>query len=170
MIPAQTQEFRPELLPRRGESTAWLLTLLVTSGMFLLQRTWGAIPPWAWFFWGFLLFAALSISLGNWMDRRTLMRVDSGGIAFENGLRRVRLGWPEVQKVNVLPTRWGSAVQVIGAQSYFQFKTLSEVQFQGEVRGRTGFAAGQVILSMIVGASNLQLIEESASGDYYART
>lgn len=164
----EDQEFRPELLSRRGEWTAWALALAAGLGMWFLHRS-GYTPLWAWLFWIFLLFSAISISLGNWLDRNTIILLDSDGVRFENGLRRVRLRWPEVQKVAVLPARWGKAVQVIGEESHFGFKTLGEVQFQGEMRGRTGFLEGQAILDVILQKAGLVLIEESNNAYYYAR-
>jgi hypothetical protein len=168
MFESENREFRPTLLSRRGEWTAWALVLAASVGMWFLQRG-GYIPLWTWFFWGFLLFSALSISLGNWLDRNTVLWMEADGIRFENGLRRVRLRWSEVQKVSVFPARWGKAIQVIGEKSHFGFKTLGEVKFQGEVRGRTGFPAGQLILDIILRRSGLVLIEESNNAYYYAR-
>jgi len=168
MPESDTREFRPELLPRRGEWTAWALALAASAGVWLLNWS-GYVPVWAWIFWVFLLFSGLSISLGNWLDRNTVIRLDADGIRFENGLRRVRLNWREVQKVAVLPARWGKAVQVIGEKSHFEFKTLGEVQFQGEVRGRTGFLEGQAILDVILRKTGLELVEESNNAYYYAR-
>ena len=161
-------EFRPELLTRRGEWTAWSLTLAAGVGMWFLNRS-GYIPAWAWIFCFFLLFSGVSISLGNWLDRSTVIRLDADGIRFENGLRRVRLGWHEVQKVAVMPARWGKSVQVIGEKTHFGFKTLGEVHFQGEMRGRTGFSEGEAILDVILHKAKLELVEESKNAYYYAR-
>jgi len=168
MSDQEKREFRPELLSRRGEGTAWALALAASVGMWFLGRS-GYIPVWAWIFWTFLLFSGLSISLGNWLDRNTVIWLEADGIRFENGLRRVRLHWPEVQKVAVLPARWGKSVQVIGEKSHFGFKTLGEVQFQGEVRGHTGFPGGQKILDVILHETGLVLVEESNNAYYYAR-
>jgi hypothetical protein len=168
MPESNTREFRPELLTRRGEWTAWALALAASAGMWFLNRS-GYIPAWAWIFWAFLFFSGLSISLGNWLDRNTAIWLEADGIRFENGLRRVRLSWREVQKVAVLPARWGKAVQVSGEKSHFGFKTLGEVQFQGEVRGRTGFPDGQAILDVILRETGLVLVEESNNAYYYAR-
>ena len=165
----ETREFRPELIPRRGEVNAWLMTLAAAVGLFVLNQTLDVVPGWTWVFCGFLAFSALSISLGNWMDRQTRVRLEADGIRFENGLRRVRLSWPEVQKVAVLPTRWGKSVQIVGEKSYFEFKTLGEVHFQGEMRGRTGFAEGQAILDLVLRKTGLELVEESNNAYYYAR-
>ena len=162
------REFRPELISRRGEWTALALALAASLGMWFLNRS-GFIPAWAWIFWAFLLFSGVSISLGNWIDRNTLIELQADGVRFENGLRRVRLRWTEVQKVAVLPARWGKAVQVIGEKSHFGFKTFGEVQFQGEVRGKTGFADGKTILDVILREANLVLIKELNNAHYYAR-
>ena len=169
MPESETREFRPELIPRRGEVNAWLMTLAAAVGLFVLNQTLDVVPGWTWVFCGFLAFSALSISLGNWMERQTRVRLEADGIRFENGLRRVRLSWPEVQKVAVLPTRWGKSVQIVGENSYFEFKTLGEVHFQGEMRGRTGFAEGQAILDLILRKTGLELVEESNNAYYYAR-
>ena len=168
MSESETREFRPELLSRRGEWTAWALALAASVGMLLLKQN-ANIPVWAWIFWFFLLFSGVSISLGNWLDRSTVIWLEADGIRFENGLRKVRLGWHEVQKVAVLPARWGRSVQVIGEKSHFDFKTLGEVQFQGEVRGRTGIAEGKAILDAILRETGLILIEEANNAYYYAR-
>jgi hypothetical protein len=168
MSESGTREFHPELLSRRGEWTAWALALLASIGMWFLNRS-GYTPSWAWIFWAFLLFSGLSISLGNWIDRNTAIWLESDGIRFENGLRRVRLGWHEVQKVAVLPARLGKTVRVVGEKSHFEFKTLGEVQFQGQVRGRTGFPEGQAILDVILREAGLVLVEESNNAYYYAR-
>ena len=168
MSDRETHEFRPVLLSRRGEWTAWALALAASLGLWFLNRS-GYIPLWAWFFWAFLLFSSVSISLGNWLDRKSVVWLEPDGVRFENGLRRVRLRWPEVQKVAVLPSRWGKSIQVIGEKSHFSFKTLGEVQFQGEVRGRTGFPDGQKILDVILCETGLTLVEETNNAYYYAR-
>ena len=169
MSESETREFQPELIPRRGEINAWLLAVAAMVGLLILNQTMNIVPGWTWVFCGFLAFSALSISFGNWMDRKTHIALEADGISFENGLRRVRLSWHEVQKVAVLPARWGKAVQVVGETSHFNFKTLGEVEFQGKVRGQTGFPDGQAILDIVLRETGLVLIEESNNAYYYAR-
>ena len=164
----ESREFHPELLSRRGELTAWALTLAASVGMVFLLQT-GNIPLWAWIFWGFLLFSGGSISLGNWMDRHTVVRLDSEGVYFANGLRKIRLEWPQIKTVAMLPARIGKTVRIIGGQAHFEFKAGGVVQFQGEVRGRTGFSDGQDILNRIVREAGLQLVEKSKDAYYYER-
>ena len=164
----EMREFRPELLPRRGEWTAWALALAAGVGMFLLKKVW-FIPLWAWIFWAFLLFSGASISLGNWMDRNTVLRLGPQGIQFKNGVRRTDLHWSDIQKVAVLPARFGQTVQVIGKESHFEFNTFGEVKFRGEVRGRTGFTEGQQILEVILREANMHLVEKTQEACYYTR-
>ena len=97
------------------------------------------------------------------------MSLDESGIAFENGLRQVALRWIEVKSVNVIPLRWGKSVQVIGEESHFEFRTLGQVQYQGEIQGRLGFAEGEAVLDEILKKTNLVLEKEEKGRYYYAR-
>lgn len=103
------------------------------------------------------------------MDRQTVLRVDADKISFVNGLRHASFGWDEIEKVNVIPLRWGKSVQVIGGGAHFEFRTLGEVQYQGEVRGRLGFAEGEAVLSHILKSTNLVLSKEEKGRYYYSR-
>ncbi len=163
------KQYHPELVPRKGERTAWALTLLMTLGLFLLKHEWGSIPASAWIFWAFLLFSAFSISLGNWMDRQTVLTLSEEGLSFVNGVRRVHFRWDEIQRVRVFPARWGKTVQVLAADSHFDFHTLGEVSYQGKEVGRMGFAEGEQILAEIVDAAQLTLKREENGSYEYAR-
>ena len=170
IIPSMlNKELRPEINSRRSEWTAWGLALVVFAAIALMKWQLGSVPSAAWIFGGILLFAAFSISLGNWVDRSTVMRLDINGISFENGLRKVALRWHEVKKVNVLPARWGKSVQVIGEKSHFEFRTLGEVEYKGEVQGKVGFAEGDAALKEILKQSGLTLVKEEKGRYYYAR-
>jgi len=155
-------------MPRKGEFNAWALAVGLGIGLYLALSTWPDLPGFLWIFEGVMIFSALAISLGNWMDRRTVLRLDADGIAFDNGLRSVRLGWPEVQNVAVVETRSGKRIQVQSEQSHFTFKTLTVMSMLGQ-SVRSGFAAGQEILDTILKSSNLKLTKESEGVYYYAR-
>lgn len=160
-------EFTPELVSRRGEMIAWGSTLLVCLAWITLsqvgQRIHIAVPMLALI----LLLASLSISLGNWMDRKTLISIDSESISFRNGLRKVQFQWEDIQQVRVTPSTWGDKVHVIGNQAHFEFRTLGEVKVQGEIKGRMGFSEGNLILERILKETNLipahQHVRETAN-------
>jgi hypothetical protein len=165
-------EFRPELLSRRGEIVAWGLALVVTATWVILRLYGQAVPVFVVLLDLFFLLAALSISLGNWMDRRTVIHLDSEGMRFENGLRHVALTWQQIKQVQVYPTDWGKKVSVVGARAHFEFRTLAEVKVQDQVKGRLGFVEGDQILQGIIQAAGLveKQGEPTQSGvNYYAR-
>ncbi len=170
IIPAMTeqQSYTPELLPRRGEMNAWLLAIAATLGLAALQFN-GIVPTWAWFFVAFLFLSAASISLGNWMDRNTRINLGPEGVAFSNGLRRVHLAWEQIREVRTLPARWGQTVQVLGTEAHFEFNTLGEVHFRGELRGKTGFAQGKTLLDQIIRAAGLTTMTQSEQFTTYSR-
>ncbi len=166
------REFRPEPIPRRGEWTAWTLTIVtLAAGLFLRAQT-GQMPVIATIFIGILLLSAVSISLSNWMDRNTVLTLNPKGVAFRNGLRDVSLWWAEVQEVQVFASQFGAKVHVMGPDSTFNFRTMSEVTYKGQVRGRMGFVQGDFIIQQILknsGLEELAAAEPSQEGRYYAR-
>ncbi len=163
------KEHKPELISRRGEFNAWALASVVSVAIAVMYWSVGSISTIAWVFWVFFLFAAFSTSFGNWMDRRTVMKVGDSGITFENGIRQVALTWLEVKNVSVAPARWGRRVQVFSEKARFQFRTLGEVQYQGKVEGRLGFVEGEEILQEILKKTNLRLEKEEKGSYYYSR-
>ena len=160
--------YRSELLPRKGEYTAWALAAASALGLFFLKLA-GIYYFWAIFFVGLLFFSAIAISLGNWMDRRSNIRLRADGVAFSNGLRKVSFRWDEIDRVLSLPTRFGRKVYVIGKKAHFDFKTLGEVEYKGEVQGRTGFADGESIMREIISASGLTVETVEGSQKAYTR-
>jgi hypothetical protein len=164
----ESKIYTPECMSRRGEFTAWALTVLAVIGLFFLSQR-GPLPFWAWFFVLFLAFSAMSVSLGNWMDRRTRLQLQADGVAFENGLRQTHLTWNEIREVRVAPARWGSSVQVIGERAHFSFATLGEMRFQKQSIGSVGFAEGGLILDEIVRSAGLAKVSKNGDFCTYSR-
>ncbi len=160
--------FKPEFLSRRGEWTAWALMFAAALGLYFLGQRQG-VPFWAWSFVGLLLFSAASISLGNWMDRQTTIRLDTDGVVYENGLRKAQLRWSAIRELRCAPARWGTSVQVIGDQAHFAFSTLGEMQFQGQVRGTTGFVEGRFLMDEIIRSAGLTRMIQSGQFLIYSR-
>jgi hypothetical protein len=165
---SEEKTYKPELLSRRGEFTAWVLSFVAALGLYSLGLR-QTIPFWAWFLGGILAFSAASITLGNWMDRRTTIRLDQLGVLYENGLRQARLGWDDILEVRCAPARWGTSVQVIGMKAHFAFSTLGEMEFQGQVRGRTGFAEGKQVMDEIIRKASLTRMAQSGQFLTYSR-
>ena len=162
-------EYRPELLSRRGEYIAWGTALAVIVAWVILYLTRTPVFSGLRFLAILLALSGVAISLGNWMDRRTILRIEPDGVWFDNGLRQVSLHWSEIRQVQVYPSAWGKKVRVTGEKTHFDFRTLGEVILKGEVKGRMGFEQGEEILRHILENTRLKLVPSPENGSYYAR-
>jgi hypothetical protein len=170
----KSREFFPELSPRRGEWIAWGTTSLVWGTWIVLIFAGQPTSFWLPLLGVPLGLIAMGISLGNWLDRHTVIRLDEESIYYSNGLRRVALQWDEIQEVRVLPAQWGQKVQVFGERTYFAFHTLGEVTANGKTLGRTGFVEGDFIVQCVLdeaqlSSSNQIDIGGQQDGYYYSR-
>ncbi|HEY62432.1 MAG TPA: PH domain-containing protein [Anaerolineae bacterium] len=159
--------YHPELLPRRGEWIAWGLSLVSALSLVLLRVRYSKIPFGVYIFVLFFIFAATSISLGNWMDRHTILIINQQGIAYKNGIRKTNLEWEDIKEVRVLQSRWGKRVQILGPDSHFEFRTLGKVIYQGEPKGNMGFSQGEEILQTILDQSGMQKLSQSNQSTTY---
>ena len=156
------QSFRPIRTSRRGELYAWLLTLTVLLVLLFVPRLQGIFPLLGIILTVFFGLSALFISLHNWMERATIIRVEEQGLAFRNGLRNEHLTWEEITRVEVDNRSFGRRVHVIGEQGHFAFYTQGVVKLGGRASEMTGFEKGEEILSMILEKSRVALSEESS--------
>ena len=163
------REFHPENISRRAEATLWALAILSLAALVLLRSRIAGVSPWYMVFVVLLAFSAASTTLGNWMDRKTVLILRLKGLDFRNGLRNVTLNWDEIQEVQVFPSRWGKQAHVVGSHAHFSFRTLSELTHRGETRAKMGFAQGEYIIEQIVNNSGLKEIDQTRNGCYYAR-
>jgi len=163
--PAEVQSFRPILQPRRTELNAWILAGLVAAAGIALPKT--GVSIWVGRGLGaFFLLSAVSISLGNWIDRRSALQLRADGVAFQNGLRNVDFAWSQVNKVQVFPSRWGKKIFVVGEKARFAFSSLTEVSLQGKAQ-RSGFENGEEILGIILRQSGLLDHKHQNNDNYY---
>jgi hypothetical protein len=169
------REFTPERIPVRGEITGWSIAIVILATATILRL---ADSRWAnlgLILAGVFVLSAASISFGNWMERKTVIRLSRSGISFANGVRHTDLKWHEVDAVRVIPAPWEAReVQVVGETAqgkvHFEFRTLGTVNYQGQERGRTGFTDGEFILETILRMANLQAApSDNPSYSYYAR-
>lgn len=168
------QEYRPVSTPRRGEAIAWGTASLVLGTWIILIITDQLVSFWLPLLGMPLGLIAMGISLGNWLDRHTVIRLGAESIYYSNGLRRVMLQWEDINEVRVLPAQWGEKVQVFGERAYFGFHTLGEVIANGRILGRTGFDEGDFILRRIIEEAKLSSSHQidiggKQEGYYYSR-
>jgi hypothetical protein len=166
--------YRPDLLSRRNEVIAWgLFALALLGGListWYVQSVGGELPTWVYAGVGVVFVVAAGFSLGNWMDRRTVLKLADEGLEFSNGLRHVKVGWRDVSSLEVKRSPMGDAVRVTGPRSRFSFTVSGGMRFGGKRRSRFGFSNGEEIIKEIVKRSGLSLTGQNASGYYYARS
>jgi uncharacterized membrane-anchored protein len=157
------RSFSPEIQTHQNEFFAWLMVGAGGIAAVFLRN--GPLFYWFIFLDIFILLMAFGVSLSNWMDRRTRITLSSNGLIFENGLRKIQLGWNEVKSVSVYSARWGQRVLVEGEKEHFSFTMISDVQILGKVQGRIGFVQGKVIMDEIIKLGRLTSM--SVTGDTY---
>ena len=161
--------FHPELLPRKGEFVAWGLTLITTIVWLVLTFLNSTNILLIFLLFLVFMFSAIIISLGNWMDRRTTIKILQEELIYHDGLREIRLSWEYITKVEVFPSNWGKKVRVLGVSRRFSFRTLGEVTMGGELKGLLGFKDGEKILRTIIQRSGLVLINSEEDYLIYIR-
>jgi hypothetical protein len=162
------REYQPERLSRKSEIMAWSLAVLILATLFVAQDSQPALARSGRIVLVIVSIVASGITFSNWTDRATTLLLDESGVAYRNGLRRVKFDWAEIRTVKILPALLGaSRVQVIGDDRYFEFKTLGTVEYQGEVRGRSGFRDGDKILKAIIEKAGLQENGTEENGSTY---
>jgi hypothetical protein len=169
MSSSRDRTYKPDTLSRRNEVIAWGALVVATIGA-LVARTYTQLPVWVYIGLGVLLVAAAGLALGNWMDRRTSLEFTDEGVEFSNGLRHVRLGWRDVQSVQIRRSGMGDGVRVSGEKSRFTFTVSGGVRLRGKRQARFGFANGDEIIKEMVRRSGLSLVSHSGAGYYYARS
>ena len=168
-MPGMERQFRPALIARQGEINAWGLAIVTWVTWMVFRARIPSLGGAALVFGILLTISAVLISLSNWNDRKTLLTISPDGINFRNGLRKISLNWEQIEKLRVIPDRFGERVHVLGNGSTFNFRTLSPIKMKGETRGQMGFPEGQEILNQILQSSRLEEITDQENGKYYAR-
>jgi hypothetical protein len=162
------REFHPEKISRRAEVTIWVLAVFSLAALTTLRFRVADVSPWYTVFVGLMYLSAASTTLGNWMDRKTVLILRSDGLDFTNGLRDVSFNWDDIQEVQVFPSRWGTQAHIVGTLAHFSFRTKSELTHKGEIRAKMGFAQGEYIIEQILKNGGLQENDQTGKGRYYA--
>jgi hypothetical protein len=141
--------YRPVSVSRRSELTAWGIFAVLASVVVLLRLQARIVPLPITILAAFFLLAALVISFGNWMERRTWMRLDPDRLLYTNGVRKISLPWEEIREIRLDEDRLSNKVYISGESIQFQFRLQSEPRFDREEHGLYGFREGDEILREI---------------------
>jgi hypothetical protein len=166
---SELREFHPAPTKRRNEFTGWFLVFMSAGAWWVLASRENSLAGFVAIFFFLFLFVAAGTSLFNWMERHTVILLSDDGVKFENGLRTLAMSWGEIEKVQVLPSRLGNSVHVIGSKGHFHFQMAVDLRAPGRPAERIGFNEGTLILSEILKSTGLQRVESNNPGRYYAR-
>lgn len=160
--------FHPEMVSRRGEYTAWGLTVFSFFAWVLLRGFESPFSKLSLILWVFFLASAVIISFGNWVDRNTEIKLDIDGVGFKNGLRNIWLQWDDILSVSVFPGQWGTKrIRVFGKRGRFDFRTYGQAKYKGEVKGEMGFVHGEHIFQTMITSANLEIVDSNGAQNYY---
>ena len=110
------------------------------------------------------------MSTGNWIDRRTYLRITEQGVSYFNGAREVSISWQEISRVEIFPGKIGDKIIISSAEARFRYQALGSVKMNEKVSGQVGFEQGEQILKSILEQSGLaRVVRRQADGyDYYS--
>ncbi len=164
----EIQDFQPLLAPRVNELTFWLVAVVFLLVGFFLRSI---EMPGSFFaiLLGILaLLQAIGLSVSNWMDRKTVLRLRPEGIMYQNGLQHIDLSWEQIQGVEVVRTRWNSRrVFVLGNNRKFHFQTLARLMYNNQKVLKYGFEQGDYILAMILKNCEFEMTTQPNPDSYY---
>ncbi|MEN8241285.1 MAG: hypothetical protein ABFS17_05150 [Chloroflexota bacterium] len=163
-------EYKPLLVPRRSEFTAWGLTLILTL-VLILSSLEGRGKVGGVLLLVFLVLSSATMSIGNWIDRKTYLRIGEQAVSYFNGAREVSLPWKDISRVEIFPGKFGDKIIVSSAEKSFRFQALGKISMSEKVTGQVGFEQGTQILETILEKTGLDMADRKpAEGyEYYSR-
>ncbi|TAK14220.1 MAG: hypothetical protein EPO32_02555 [Anaerolineae bacterium] len=163
-------ELRPIPGSRRPELMSWGLAVLL-FGMLAIARPEAQVVIFgAWALGLFFGLSALVMTLGNWLERNTLMILRLNGITLRQPVQSVMLNWQEVDRVEVQQGPNGERVFVRGGERHFSYRPATRVEIRGKIRDQYGFENSEKILKTILTMAKLpNTPSQLANGYSYAR-
>jgi hypothetical protein len=164
------QEYKPVLISRRSEFTAWLITICLVLLLVFYQPV-GVIFSGAVLMLVVIGLSAVMISLGNWLDRHSSIQISAEGVEYSNGITQTALKWGEIRRVEVLRGQFGDKIWVSGENDSFRFQPLGTMSMNEKFTQQVGFEGGDQILETILKQTGFAggSPQQTDSGYYYSR-
>ena len=150
------KRYLPNAVSRRSEVVSWGIALLLIGVAAVFQVQSQSVPTAISILAIFFFLASIVISFGNWMERSTFMVVGEDRIYYQNGVRKVALGWNEIKEIELREDRLGKKITILAEAGHFQFRLLSAPRFEGEVRSEFGFQPADEIMREITSRTGLE--------------
>ena len=114
------------------------------------------------------MFSGAAMTLGNWMNRNTILMMSDSGINFENGIQKVNFGWENIHRVEVHSRRVNDKIIVVGEDGHkFGIDMFNELFLNNKSGGVVGFREGEKILETILYYSYIDSSRKLQAEGYY---
>lgn len=160
------QTYKPRINSRRPELMAWIFSLSII--LFLIAQ-----PQTGFFAIGgvilavFFIFSALTISIGNWVNRKTELSFNKDEICFYNGIRKTCFQWEDITRMEIYPGRFNDKISLLKEAERLNFDVIGSNETIPPSSPRYGFEEGEKILDIILDRTNLVNQRYEGQGYYY---
>lgn len=161
---------KPEAGSRRPEALSWAFAVVLFGILFFMRPELQALRFGAWALGLFFGFSGAVMTLGNWLERNTSMRLNLQEIALVRPLQTLGMKWDEVDRVDVMTKSNARRVFVQGRGVKFSFRPATRVEIRGKIRDEYGFLESEKIIETILTMAKISEIRHDlVNGYYYAK-
>ena len=160
------QTLKPIQNPRRSEMTAWFLSLCLIL-ILIFSTEGGFFKVGGIILCTFFLISAVIISLGNWQNRKTVLRLSRDQIWYFNGIKESSLSWEEIQRVEVYSGRFNDKISLVSDSGIIRFDIVNLEHFDQDKTPNYGFKEGVKILNSILDQTDFNEKKQNRLGYYY---
>jgi hypothetical protein len=162
--------FSPAAVDRRGEGVGWLLTAGLAAGLAVIFWRSGGVPWLGLVLLVILIGLSSLVSLGNWLESNTTIRLDVAGIEERQPLHSVALRWDEILELWAWPASRGWRILVRGTGGQILFRTGERLVSARGPELRLGFPQGEQLAARVRNAAQLAAPQPQEAGWVCRRT
>jgi hypothetical protein len=151
----EPRRFSPREIDPYGERLAWSLGVALTALTLFMYWRQGAWIATLIVLSSLCVVAALLVSYGNWMERKTEIEISEGTLRYRNPLRELRIPWDSIRAATIYPRGDGWRAIIEGEAGAFTFQTETSLKLGWGRQVETGIVDGQSLVSAIIGTADL---------------
>ncbi len=161
---SNSETFTPIAMDRQGERMAWSLAMALLALLIYLRWSMQIRLTALLVIFVLLFLAAILISFGTWMERRTRIDLSPEGMRYKNPLRDRWIRWEDLTRIHAYPRGSGWRVLVESSIANFSFQTGTVLNTGWGSSIKTGVVGGEDLVSGIVGLANLSAVSADREG------
>lgn len=158
--------YKPIINSRRSELMAWIFSISLIVIQFAQPVT-GFFKVGGILLAIFFLLSAIIISLGNWTNRKTVLRIREVGIDLDNGIKMITFKWQDIIRIEVFTGRFNDKISLITESGRMNFDIAVSDDNKSATSQRFGFQEGDEILKILLDRSKVSQQKVDAEGYVY---